>query len=41
MLLYTAMPLELVLDGIDRKYNFKEIDVDGIKLIIEPIDINH
>lgn len=41
MILYTAMPLELVLEGIDRTYNYKEIDINGIKLVIEPIDINH
>lgn len=41
MILYTAMPLELVLEGIDRKYDFKEIDYNGIKIIIEPLDINH
>jgi len=40
MILYTAMPLELVLDGMDKSYNFKEIERDNIKLIIEPIDIS-
>jgi len=41
MILYTAMPLELVLEGMDRTYNYQEINLDGIKLIIEPMDINH
>lgn len=41
MVLYTAMPLELVLEGMDKAYNYKEINLDGIKLIIEPLDLNH
>jgi len=34
------MPIELVIDGIDRKYEFKEIEVDGVKLIVEPVSVN-
>jgi len=34
------MPLEMVLEGMDKKYEFKEIEIDGVKLVIEPISIN-
>lgn len=40
MLLYTAMPLELVLEGIDKTYDFKEVELGNIKLLVEPIDMN-
>lgn len=40
MILYTPLPLEQVLEGMDKKYNYKEIDVEGVKLLIEPIDID-
>lgn len=34
------MPLEIVLEGMDKKYEYKEIITNGIKLIIEPTGIN-
>ncbi|NLU09586.1 MAG: hypothetical protein GXW90_01325 [Tepidanaerobacter acetatoxydans] len=40
MLLYTTMPLEIVLDGIYKKREYKEIDTNGVKLIVECIGIN-
>ncbi|ADL07981.1 YlzJ-like family protein [Thermosediminibacter oceani] len=40
MILYTAIPLELVLEGMDRKYEFKEIEIDNVKLLVEPLDID-
>jgi len=40
MLLYTAIPLELVLEGIDKTYDYKEIEINGVKLLVEPLDIN-
>ena len=40
MVLYTSMPLEIVLDGIDKKYEYQEVQVNGIKLVIEPIGLN-
>lgn len=40
MVLYTSMPIEMVIEGIDKKYEFKEIEIDGVKLIIEPISMN-
>jgi hypothetical protein len=40
MILYTVFPLELVLDGIDRKYDFREIEIDNIKILVEPVDVD-
>ncbi|HHY71057.1 MAG TPA: hypothetical protein GX519_05280 [Thermoanaerobacterales bacterium] len=40
MLLYTSMPLEIVLEGMDKKYEYKEINVDGVKLVVESVGIN-
>jgi len=40
LLLYTPIPIETVIDGIDKNYEFKEIEINGVKLIIEPISIN-
>jgi hypothetical protein len=40
LLLYTLMPLETVLEGIDKKYEYKEIDVDGVTLVVESVGIN-
>jgi len=40
LVLYTSMPIEMVIEGIDKKYEFKEIEIDGVKLIIEPISMN-
>lgn len=34
------MPIEMVIEGMDKKYDFKEIEIDGVKLVIEPININ-
>lgn len=41
MILYTAMPMELVLEGMERRLDYKEVDLFGIKLIIEPLDLTH
>lgn len=40
MILYTSMPLEIVLEGMDKTYEYKEIDVGGVKLVVEPMGIN-
>mgnify|MGYP000948418729 CR=1 FL=1 len=39
MLLYTPMPLELVMEGLDKERNYIELDYDGIKLLVEPLDM--
>lgn len=40
MMLYTVFPLELVLEGIDRKYNLREIEIDNVKILVEPVDVD-
>ncbi|MCG0276228.1 MAG: YlzJ-like family protein [Thermosediminibacteraceae bacterium] len=40
MILYTALPLEVVLEGIDRKYDFREIEINNVKILVEPLDID-
>jgi len=40
LLLYTPVPIEIVLEGHDKQYEFKEIEIDGVKLIVEPIGVN-
>jgi ABC-type antimicrobial peptide transport system ATPase subunit len=40
MILYTLMPLEVVLDGFDKPCEYKEVEVNGIKLLIEPLELN-
>ena len=34
------MPLEIVLKGIDKKSNYKEINFQNFKLVVEPLDVN-
>lgn len=40
MLLYTPIPVEQVLEGIDKKRDYKEIDIDGVKLLVEPLGLD-
>lgn len=36
-IIYTPLPIEMVLDGIDKEYpQYKEIDYGGAKLLVEP-----
>lgn len=38
MLLYTVMPLETVLEDLDKEYDFKEISIGQMRLVVEPLD---
>ncbi|MGB9813570.1 MAG: YlzJ-like family protein [Thermovenabulum sp.] len=40
MILYTTMPMEIIMEGFDKvNINYKEINVkENLRLIIEPID---
>lgn len=38
MLLYTPLPLELVLEGYDHYRCYKEIEFAGVKLQVEQLD---
>lgn len=35
MLLWTVLPLELVLDGLDKPVAYEEIDYNGTALVVE------
>lgn len=37
MIVYTAMPLERVFDGMDENRRLKEIQVEGMTMLVEPI----
>lgn len=38
MILYTLMPVDAVLEGNDREYEIDEITIDGVKLLVEPVN---
>lgn len=38
MILYTLMPLDTVLEGVDKEYKIDEITIDSVKLLVEPIN---
>lgn len=38
MIIYTPMPLELVLEGVQQNRYYKEIQVDGVKLQVEELE---
>ncbi len=41
MIHYVAMPIELVIESMEKiDYNFVEMEIDGIKMILEPIEFN-
>ncbi|HHY04530.1 MAG TPA: hypothetical protein GX534_05030 [Thermoanaerobacterales bacterium] len=40
MLLYTTMPMEIVLENLEKEYEFKELDMGNSKLVIEQTGIN-
>ncbi|MDD4570452.1 MAG: YlzJ-like family protein [Tepidanaerobacteraceae bacterium] len=40
MVLYTSVPLEVVLEGIEKKHEYQEIEIHGIKLVMEPTGMN-
>ncbi|MGE5586465.1 MAG: YlzJ-like family protein [Bacillota bacterium] len=40
MILYTVLPLELVLEGIDRERTFTDVEVGGITMTIEQVSAN-
>ncbi len=37
MILYTVLPLELVLEGIDRERTFRDVEVEGITMTVEQV----
>ena len=40
MIHYVALPIELVVENMDKTdYNFIEVEIDGDKMIMEPINL--
>ncbi len=37
MIIYSAMPVEFILEGIDQERNFQEVQINHVTLIIEPL----
>ena len=37
MILYTVLPMELVLEGIERERQFTDVELGGVAMTIEPI----
>ncbi|SDF76421.1 YlzJ-like family protein [Sporolituus thermophilus] len=35
MILWTVMPLEIVLEGLDAQPNYEEIDYNGLTVVVE------
>lgn len=38
MLLYTPIPMEIVLEGLDKERTYREVQIDGITMIVERIN---
>jgi len=34
------MPIDVVMEGYGQTYDYKEIDHNGVKLLVEPLDIS-
>ena len=40
MVIYTPLPLELVLDNYDQQRQFHEIEVSGMKMLVEAVSMS-
>lgn len=40
MILYTVVPLELVLEGMDKERAFTDVEVSGITMTVEQVSAN-
>ena len=39
MILYTVLPHEIVLEGLEQKRNFIDIQLQGLTIMVEPISM--
>ena len=39
MILYTVLPIETVLEGLDRQRSFIDIQLEGVTLTVEPVSL--
>jgi hypothetical protein len=37
MLIYTPMPMELILEGLDDSRDYRQVEVHGVTMIVEKI----
>lgn len=37
MIIYSAMPLELILEGIEQEPHYTEVVVNGLTMVVEPV----
>lgn len=37
MIIYSAMPVEYILEGMEQERQFQEIRIDNVTMIIEPV----
>ncbi|MGE5592265.1 MAG: YlzJ-like family protein [Betaproteobacteria bacterium] len=40
MILYTVLPLELVLEGMDKERTFMDVEINGIAMTVEQVSAN-
>lgn len=38
MILYTPLPLEYVLEGLEKERIYQEVEIDGVTMIVEKIN---
>jgi hypothetical protein len=39
MILYTVLPIETVLEGLEQERNFVDIQLEGLTLTVEPVSL--
>ncbi|MFO7264429.1 MAG: YlzJ-like family protein [Bacillota bacterium] len=37
MIIYSAIPVEYILEGMDQERHFQEVRIDDVTMIIEPV----
>ncbi|MCR4402150.1 MAG: YlzJ-like family protein [Firmicutes bacterium] len=37
MILYTVLPLEVVMDGMDKERTFVDVEIQGVKMTVEQL----
>lgn len=36
MIIYTPLPIDLVLAGFEQRHDWREMDIDGVTAVVEP-----
>ena len=38
MIIYSVMPMEMIMKNVDTtEYNYQEAEIDGLKMLVEPV----